>query len=134
VDEERPVWRSLSFAAARENLHRAARDGIGAQLLWPGRGMVSAGELVAETLLPLAAEGLDRWRIDPRERDLYLGVIEGRARSGRNGAVWQIEQVEYLEREAGLSRTDAIAAMTRRYAQLGLDGQPVHTWPVGAGA
>ena len=134
VDEERPVWRSLSFAAARENLHRAARDGIGAQLLWPGKGMVSAGELVAETLLPLAAEGLDRWRIDPRERDLYLGVIEGRARSGRNGAVWQIEQVDYLEREAGLSRTDAIAAMTRRYAQLGLDGQPVHTWPVGAGA
>jgi hypothetical protein len=30
-----------------------------------------------------------------------------------------------------MSRTDAIAAMTRRYARLGRDGAPVHTWPVG---
>jgi len=134
ADEENPVWRRLAFAEARENLHRAAREGIGAQLTWPGVGTVAAGRLVTDVLLPLAAEGLDRWRIDPRERDLYLGVIEGRARTGRNGAVWQIEQVEYLEAELGLSRPDAIAAMMRRYAQLGRDGQPVHTWPVGGGA
>jgi hypothetical protein len=95
--------------------------------------MVPAGRLVTEVLLPLAAEGLDRWRIDPRERDLYLGVIEGRARSGRNGAVWQLEQVEYLEEKAGLDRQAAIAAMMRRYAQLGRAGAPVHTWPVGQG-
>jgi gamma-glutamyl:cysteine ligase YbdK (ATP-grasp superfamily) len=134
ADEESPVWRSLAFAEARENLHRAAREGIGAELTWPGVGSVSAGKLVTEVLLPLAAEGLDRWGIDPRERDLYLGVIEGRARTGRNGAVWQIEQVGYLEDKLGLTRPDAIAAMMRRYAQLGRDGQPVHTWPVGGGA
>ena len=131
ADEESPVWRRLAFAEARENLHRAARDGIGARMTWPGVGDVPVGQLVTEVLLPLAAEGLDRWRIDPRERDLYLGVIEGRARTGRNGAVWQIEQVAYLEEKTGLTRPDAIAAMTRRYAQLGRDGQPVHTWPVG---
>ena len=128
------MWRKLPFAEARENLHRAARDGIGARLMWPGMGMAPAGRLVQEVLLELAADGLDRWRIDPRERDLYLGVIEGRARTGRNGAVWQIEQVDYLEEKLGLSRPDAIVAMTRRYAQLGRDGQPVHTWPVGGGA
>jgi hypothetical protein len=134
ADEQRPVWRELAFAEARENLHRAAREGIGARLTWPGVGTVPAGRLVSEVLLPLAAEGLDRWGIDPRERDLYLGVIEGRAQSGRNGSVWQIEQVAYLEDKLGLTRPDAIAAMMRRYAQLGRDGQPVHTWPVGGGA
>lgn len=133
ADQEDPVWEHLAFSAARENLHRAARDGIGAQLTWPGVGVAPAGRLVTEVLLPLAAEGLDRWGIDPRERDLYLGVIEGRARSGRNGAVWQIEQVEYLERKAGLGRSDAIAAMLRRYAELGREGTPVHSWPVGSG-
>ena len=132
AEAEAPVWEKLAFAAARENLHRAARDGIGAQLLWPGVGMVPAGRLVTEVLLPLAAQGLDRWGIDPRERDAYLGVIEGRARSGRNGAVWQLEQVDYLERKAGLGRAEAIAAMLRRYAQLGQEGMPVHAWPVGA--
>jgi hypothetical protein len=60
-------------------------------------------------------------------------VIEGRARTGRNGAVWQLEQVEYLERKAGLGRAEAMGAMTRQYAQLGLGGAPVHTWPVGQG-
>ncbi len=98
------MWRRLSFAAARNNLHAAARDGIGARLHWPGRGQVEAADLVLEELLPLAAAGLDRWRIDPRERDLYLGIIEARARTRRNGAIWQMEQVEHLERKRGLSR------------------------------
>jgi len=133
ADQDSPVWRRLSFAAARENLHRGARDGIGALQLWPGFGMIPARRLVLEHLLPLAAEGLDRWRIDPRERDLYLGVIEGRARTGRNGAVWQIEQVRYLQEELGLGRAEAISSMLRRYARLGRAGEPVHTWPVGPG-
>ena len=133
ADQDSPVWRRMSFAAAQENLHRGARDGIGALQLWPDYGMVPARRLVLEHLLPLAAEGLDRWGIDPRERDLYLGVIEGRARTGRNGAVWQIEQVRYLQDELGLGRPEAIASMLRRYTRLGRDGQPAHTWPVGPG-
>jgi len=130
-ESEQPVWRRLSFAAARNNLHAAARDGIGAQLLWPGRGQVPASELVLGELLPLAAAGLDRWRIDPNERDLYLGIIEARARTRRNGAIWQMEQVEHLERKRGLSRAAALAAMVPRYAELARAGDPVHTWPVG---
>ncbi len=131
TEAETPVWRRLSFAAARNNLHAAARDGIGARLHWPGRGQVEAADLVLGELLPLAAAGLERWRIDPRERDLYLGIIEARARTRRNGAVWQIEQVEHLERKQGLSRAAALAAMVPRYAELARAGDPVHTWPVG---
>ncbi|MBS2966299.1 glutamate--cysteine ligase [Actinocrinis puniceicyclus] len=130
ADADGPVWRRLSFAAARENLRAAARDGIGARLHWPGRGQSGAADLVLGELLPLAAAGLERWRIDPRERDLYLGIIEARARTRRNGAVWQIEQVEHLERR-GMSRGRALAAMVPRYAELARAGDPVHTWPVG---
>jgi gamma-glutamyl:cysteine ligase YbdK (ATP-grasp superfamily) len=131
AESEQPVWRRLSFAAARNNLHAAARDGIHSRLLWPGRGQVAAADLVLGELLPLAAAGLDRWRIDPRERDLYLGIIEARARTRRNGAVWQIEQVRHLEQRRGLKRGEALAAMVPRYAELARAGDPVHTWPVG---
>jgi hypothetical protein len=131
AEQDAPVWRRLSFAAARNNLHAAARDGIGAKLLWPGRGQVAATDLVLEELLPLAAAGLDRWRIDPGERDAYLGIIEARALTGRNGAVWQLEQVQYLQERRRLDRSAALAAMVPRYAELALAGDPVHTWPVG---
>jgi gamma-glutamyl:cysteine ligase YbdK (ATP-grasp superfamily) len=131
TESEAPVWRRLSFAAARNNLHAAARDGIGAKLLWPGRGQVAASELVLGELLPLAASGLERWRIDPNERDLYLGIIEARARTRRNGAVWQLQQVRHLEERRGLERAEALAAMVPRYAELARAGDPVHTWPIG---
>lgn len=130
-EQDTPVWRRLSFAAARNNLRAGARDGINAGLLWPGRGETPAADLVLDELLPLAAHGLDRWRIDPLERDLYLGIIEARARTRRNGAVWQIEQVEHLEQRHGLSRSAALAAMVPRYAELAHGGEPAHTWPVG---
>ncbi|HEV2638733.1 MAG TPA: glutamate--cysteine ligase [Actinocrinis sp.] len=131
ADAESPVWQRLSFKAARENLYAAARDGLGARQMWPGRGSVPVRELVLEELLPMAAAGLDRWRIEPRDRDLYLGIIEARVRTGRNGAVWQIEQVEFLEHERGLDRAKAIEGMVTRYAELVRGGDPVHTWPVG---
>lgn len=131
ADADQPVWQRLSFKAARENLYAAARDGLGAKQLWPGLGSVPVTDLVLDELLPLAAAGLDKWRIEPRERDAYLGVIEARARTGRNGAVWQIDQVEFLQAKRGLDRTKAIEQMVIRYAELARGGDPVHTWPVG---
>ena len=60
AEAERPVWTQMSFAAAAENLHEAARHGIDARLYWPGLGEVPVAELVLRRLLPLAREGLAR--------------------------------------------------------------------------
>ena len=59
----------------------------------PALGEVTAAELVLDTLLPMAHEGLRRWGVDAEVRDRFLGVIEGRARTGRNGASWQVATV-----------------------------------------
>src|SRR5690606_34064655 len=56
---DRPVWSQMSFSAAEENFHEAARYGIDARVYWPGVGEVHATELVVRRLLPWAAEGLD---------------------------------------------------------------------------
>ncbi|MFD8692043.1 glutamate-cysteine ligase family protein [Streptomyces sp. NPDC059651] len=135
AEESRPVWTRMPFTAAAENFETACRRGIDAELLWPRPGRsggltrVPAVKLVRDELLPLAAAGLDAWNIEPADRDRYLGIIEERCRRRVNGASWQADTY-HRAREAGQGRAEALAGMTRRYAELMQDGEPVHTWPV----
>lgn len=130
AEEDRPIWSQLAFGAAEENFHAAARRGMDATLVWPRRGDIRVTDLVLEELLPRAATGLDRFGVDANHRDRLLGVIEQRCRTGRNGAVWQTEQVTVAERRRGLDRTAALREMLRRYRELQRTNEPVHTWPV----
>ncbi len=126
-EEDRPLWTKMSFAAAEQNFAAAARDGIESRLYWPGLGEVTADELALRRLLPMADEGLRRWGVAAEVRDRYLGVIEGRAKTGRNGATWQVRTVEALQRR-GLSRPRALAEMLRLYCERMHANDPVHTW------
>jgi hypothetical protein len=128
-EEDRPVWTKLSFAAAEQNFVRAAQSGMESRLYWPGLGEVTADELVLRRLLPMAHEGLRRWGVAAEVRDRYLGVIEGRAKSGQNGAAWQVSQVHALQ-ERGLTRPEALAEMLRMYCQGMHSNEPVHTWDI----
>ncbi|GIF09609.1 glutamate--cysteine ligase family protein [Actinoplanes siamensis] len=128
AEAERPVWSRLDFGAAAANFRAGARDGLDAAMRWPGAGEVGVVELVLDTLLPLAYEGLDRFGVYPVERDRLLGVIEGRCRTGRNGSAWQTSVVAAAERR-GLSRDAALREMTRLYLDLQNSNEPVHTWP-----
>ena len=129
ADEDRPIWTQMSFSAAEENFHSAARHGIEAKLYWPGLGEVPATELVLRRLLPMAHRGLTAWGVPPRDRDRLLGIIEQRCLTGRNGASWQVETVQALERERHLDRHSALREMTRRYADHMHTNEPAHTWP-----
>lgn len=126
-EADEPLWESLDFAVAEANFLAAARHGIDAKLHWPGLGEVTARELVLDTLLPLAHDGLHRWGVDPEVRDRFLGVIEGRAASGRNGASWQVSTVQTLQ-DGGMTRPEALAEMLRRYCDHMHANTPVHTW------
>ncbi|MFD8821771.1 glutamate-cysteine ligase family protein [Streptomyces sp. NPDC059605] len=137
AEESRPVWTRMPFEAAAENFDTACRRGIDAELIWPrpgrtgGLARVPAVKLVRDELLPLAAAGLDAWNIEAADRDRYLGIIEERCRRRVNGASWQVDTY-HEAREAGLGRHEALAATTRRYAELMHGGEPVHSWPTGA--
>jgi len=129
-EDERPIWSQMSFSAAEENFHAGARDGIEARVYWPGLGEVPAAELVVRRLLPLAHEGLDRWGIDPADRDRLLGIIERRCVTLRNGASWQSGTFHRLYDERRLERHDALREMTVRYREHMHGNEAVHTWPV----
>ncbi|GGJ88543.1 glutamate--cysteine ligase [Pilimelia anulata] len=130
AEQDRPIWTMLPFSTAEENFHAAARRGIGATVRWPRRGDTPVTKLVLDELLPQAAEGLDRYGVDAPIRDRLLGVVEGRCRTRRNGAVWQTEMVAYGERHH-LDRDAALRAMLQRYSELQRTEVPVHLWPVG---
>ncbi len=131
-EDDRPLWTKMSFAAAHDNFVDAAKHGMAARLYWPGLGEVTPDELVLRQLLPMADEGLRRWKVAADVRDRYLGVIEGRAKTGRNGAVWQVDTVERLQ-SRGLDRTKALSEMLRQYCDLMHSNEPVHTWEQPAG-
>jgi hypothetical protein len=129
ADMDPPIWAGTPFDAAETDLHAAAKDGLEAHVRWAGRRRPVRDVVLAE-ILPLAAEGLTRWKLDPVDRDRYLGIIEARVRSGRNGAAWQMRTVRHLEGELGFARPSALREMTRRYVEHARDGTPVHEWPV----
>jgi hypothetical protein len=130
AEADRPVWSQLTFSAAEENFHRAARRGIASTIYWPRLGEIKVTDLVLERLLPWAYSGLDRFGVTPVWRDRLLGIIEQRCVTGRNGAVWQTEMVRAGERGRGLDRDAALHAMLQRYGELQRTNEPVHTWPV----
>jgi Glutamate-cysteine ligase family 2(GCS2) len=127
MDEDRPVWTKMSFATAQANFTECARRGLSSTVYWPGFGELPAEELVLRHLLPVAHEGLERWGVSQQVRDRYLGIIEDRCKSGRNGAEWQVAAVRALE-SRGMDRLGALREMLRRYADGMHSNEPVHTW------
>ncbi|MGB9011856.1 MAG: glutamate--cysteine ligase [Aeromicrobium sp.] len=125
---ERPVWSQLSFKAAEENFHLAARLGIEADQYWPGVGTVPVRELVLRRLLPLAHAGLEQQGVDAEIRDRLLGIIEQRCITGRNGSTWLIEEFAH-QMTLDPDRQVALRATTSAYEEQMHRGEPVHTWP-----
>jgi gamma-glutamyl:cysteine ligase YbdK (ATP-grasp superfamily) len=131
AEAQRPVWTQMSFTTAGENLYEAARHGLDAHLYWPGFGETPAAELVLRRLLPMAAEGLSRWGVDPALADRLLGIIEQRCVTGQTGAAWQAATVAAITENSGAGRAEALRQMTQRYIEHMHTNEPVHTWPNG---
>ncbi|RNL79643.1 glutamate-cysteine ligase family protein [Nocardioides marmorisolisilvae] len=125
--DERPLWSQMSFSAAEENFHVGARDGIDAQLYWPGLGQVPATELTIRRLLPMARTGLEAWGVDTDEIDRLLGIIEERCRVGQNGASWYRGQVQRRTAD-GATRGEALRLTLLDYRERMHSNEPVHSW------
>jgi hypothetical protein len=128
ADEESPAWHRIPFETARNAFYEAARYGLDVAIEWEGGREVGVVDLVMGALAR-AADGLDAWGIDRRDRDHYLAIIQDRVESGRTGAWWQTTVTHHLQ-DHGMSRDAALTEMTRTYAELASRGRPVHTWPV----
>ena len=112
----------LAFPGARDNFYNCARLGLGARVGWTDGDGHPVGRLLLRDLLPCARLGLRDLRLDAADIERYLGVIEGRVDSGRNGAAWQRAWVERHGRD--------MEALTRAYIERQATNEPVHRWSV----
>lgn len=130
-DEARTLAERFPLQLAERNFLRAARLGLDAVLDWPDGGSgrtrsVPVTDLVLE-LLPVARDGLAAAGATEGDVEAWLGVIDGRVRTGQTGAAWQRRLLVRLE--ADLSRARALDVLLGRYMQLADEGAPVHLWP-----
>ena len=130
VAEERPLWSQMSFSAAEENFHAGARDGIDANVYWPGVGEVPVTELMLRRLLPAAHAGLEDAGVAASDRERLLGILERRCVTGQNGAAWQAASFHRLYEEQKLDRAEALRRMTVLYRDHMHANEPVHEWPL----
>jgi hypothetical protein len=119
----------MSFSAAEENFHAAARDGIEASVYWPGVGEAPVSELVLRRLLPAAHEGLSAAGVAAADRDRLLSIIERRCVTMQNGATWQAATFHKLL-DGGMDRLEALRRMTVLYREHMHANVPVHDWPL----
>jgi CBS domain-containing protein len=106
----------MSFDEARVNLYAAARDGLRARFTWLDGEEVLAQPLVLDRLLPLARAGLERAKVNVRDINRYLGVIERRARSLHTGSSWQLNSLTRMKGRGtpGARATALVAGMVAR--------------------
>jgi CBS domain-containing protein len=120
------VPRAMDFEHARHNFVTAARHGLTAPFNWLGGEEIAAPRLILERLLPEAARGLDAAGIAAADRDRYLGVIERRVASGRNGARWMLFSLGAMkDHGTPAERLNALTLATVRRQKSGL---PVAEW------
>lgn len=98
------IRKVLNFADVKANFLAAARDGIGAQMIWMNDTQVPAKDLILNELLPIAREGLLAAGISTEDVDRYLGVLEDRVRMRRTGARWILESLLNMKERGTLDQ------------------------------
>jgi CBS domain-containing protein len=120
------VTRVMEFEHAKHNFVAAARQGMGAPLIWFDGEEIAAPKLIGDRLLPLASQGLDRAGVDKKDRDHYLGVIERRVKTGRNGARWLLYSLAAMKDHG--TPGERLNALTLATIARQKSGRPVSEW------
>jgi CBS domain-containing protein len=126
VVEHGDITDSMEFADAKTNFFSAARQGIGAQMMWTDGRTWPAADLIEQKLLPLAAEGLESSGIADSDITRYLDIIGERVRSKKTGSQWMLDSFHDMDEENGLA--ERMAAITASIVQQQGSGNPVHEW------
>ena len=116
----------LNFTSVRDNFYRAAKTGLHTVFDWFGKA-IPAPELILETLLPMAENGLQALQINQLDIDRYLGTIRSRVEKQKNGAIWQVQNFRQLKECFNVGT--AVTELTRGMYERQRSGMPVHEWP-----
>lgn len=112
----------MAFSTARENFYACARRGLGARVTWIGGEIEDVQRLIHDRLIPDAREGLEIAGVPRAEADALLAPVQGRAKTGLNGAAWQRAFVNCHGRD--------FQALVSAYLEQQDGGRPVCEWTI----
>ena len=116
----------MDFRDAKANFFKAARTGKESVLVWMGE-QISVRDLILKKLLPIAHSGLIKAKVDNKDIERLLGIIEQRA-LGFTASQWTIKT--YRKLRDNLKPDDALLALTKLIHDYQIKNQPVHEWPL----
>lgn len=130
LEDVRHLTSILPFHYTEHNFYRAAKYGIGADIIWPHKDQVQLQDTpllnVARDLLPRAREALQRTALDEAEIQRLLGVIEGRIQTRMTGARWQRQVTESFFRSQ--TTDESFKSMLSVYMANQKTNTPLHEW------
>ncbi|MBT8068855.1 MAG: CBS domain-containing protein [Xanthomonadales bacterium] len=126
ADQYDDVRELLTFDDVKANFMAAARDGIRAQMNWFGDKHMPARKLILTELLPLAEHGLNKYGVDKKDIDRYLGVLRDRVATRRNGARWALESLNEMH---GRGTDDQrMRCLVSSMVEQQTTGRPISKW------
>ena len=126
AEEIEDIREVMSWEDARDNFGKAARFGIDSKFTWFKDEKITACDLVLKYLLPLARKGLKSKKVDAKDINKYLSIIEARAKNHMNGARWTLRAFTQLKKQ--VSTDEAVSVLTACMLKNQQEGKPVHTW------
>jgi len=126
ADKYDDITKQVSYADVRDNFGKAARYGIDSKFTWFKDKKITVCDLILKELLPLARKGLIKYKVDKKDINKYLGIIEARAKSHMNGARWQLRAFTKLIEET--NRDEALTVLTAAIVENQKEEIPVHKW------
>lgn len=128
-DQMERVVSVMPFSYAEHNFYRAAKFGMQADLIWPGKSIFEMCDRtvvdIVNELLPRAEAALSKTALDSAEIERLFAVIKGRLETRQSGAQWQRRMIaHYPEKD----RYEASKIMLDKYMQNSEKGLPVHEW------
>ena len=124
--EYEDITQVMEFEDAAANFMAASRQGLKAEFTWLEGKNCPAGELILESLLPLARKGLARRNIVAADIERYLGVIEERVESKMTGSQWILTSLAGMK-DHGTSG-ERLSALTAATINRQKEGKPIATW------
>lgn len=121
------ISKQMDFSDAKLNFNNAAMSSMECDFHWFKGKKYRFDDLALQELLPLARQGLTDREIDPGDIDKYLGVVEERIKSKKNGAIWMLKNYNFLL-DKGIKSENASRVLTASMLNRQASDEPLHLW------
>jgi len=126
ADKYEDIREQITFDDVKANFMAAARAGIRAQMNWFGDTHMPARELILNELLPLAEAGLQKYGVEQKDIDKYLGVLRDRVATRRNGARWALESLNEMHGRG--TEDQRMRCLVSSMVDQQTTGRPISEW------